>query len=261
MSPTHLALIDDLAAEVAALDAVITALDESGWMTPTPAPGWRVADQVIHLIVFDERCKWGIADPDRFARDLEHVRSDGGFASVERNLLSLSPRHLRQQWIDGAAELREAGRNADPKARCPWYGPSMSATSMLTARLMETWAHGYDICDAVGVVPVATDRLRHVAHIGVSARPFAYAANRLTMPDVAVRVELRGPSGDLWTWGPESEDTVRGDALGFCLAATQRRHVDDCGLEITGSNAREWMSIIQAFAGPPGEGRRPGQFG
>lgn len=260
MSQTHLSLIDDLEAEVAALDAVLVSLDDSGWMASTPAPGWRVADQVIHLVIFDERCKWGIADPARFARDLESVRSSGGFAGVEANFLSLAPSVLRGEWLKGAAELREAGRAVDPKARCQWYGPSMSATSMLTARLMETWAHGYDICDAVGVTPVATDRLRHVAHIGVNARPFAYAANRMTVPDAPVRVELRGPSGEVWTWGPETTDTVRGDALGFCLAATQRRHVDDCGLEITGDNAREWMSIVQAFAGPPGEGRQPGQF-
>ena len=261
MSQTHMSLIDDLAAEVAALDEVVAALDASAWRTPTPAPGWAVADQVAHLVIFDERCKWGISDPDRFTRDLETIRTSGGFSSIESHYLSMSPGELRRTWLDGAAELREAGRSADPKARCQWYGPSMSATSMLTARLMETWAHGYDICDAIGVAPVATDRLRHVAHIGVNARPFAYAANKMTMPDVPVRVELRSPSGETWTWGADADDVVRGDALGFCLAATQRRHVSDCGIETTGDAAREWMSIVQAFAGPPGEGRQPGQFG
>jgi uncharacterized protein (TIGR03084 family) len=261
MSKTHMALIDDLAAEVAALDAVVSGLDDAGWMTQTPAPGWRVAEQVAHLVIFDERCKWGISDADSFTRDLENIRSSGGFSAIESGYLSLGREELRRTWIEGAAELRDAGRAADPKARCQWYGPSMSATSMLTARLMETWAHGYDICDAIGVTPVATDRLRHVAHIGVNARPFAYAANRMTMPEVPVRVELRSPSGETWTWGPDADDVVRGDALGFCLAATQRRHVSDCGLETMGDAAREWMSIVQAFAGPPGEGREPGQFG
>lgn len=261
MSQTHMALIDDLEAEVAALDSVVSSLGPSDWETQTPAPGWRVAEQVAHLVIFDERCKWGIADPDRFTRDLESIRTSGGFAAVESGYVSLGPAQLRSTWIDGAAELRDAGRRADPKARCQWYGPSMSATSMLTARLMETWAHGYDICDAIGVTPVATDRLRHVAHIGVNARAFAYAANKMTMPDVPVRVELAGPSGETWTWGPEADNVVRGDALGFCLAATQRRHVSDCALETQGDAAREWMTIVQAFAGPPGVGRQPGQFG
>ena len=137
MSQTHMTLIDDLEAEVAALDAVLADRDDVAWMTQTPAPGWSVADQVIHLIIFDERCKWGISDPERFAEDLELIRSSGGFHAIEGNFLSLSPAFLRSTWIDGAAELREAGRRADPKARCQWYGPSMSATSMLTARLME----------------------------------------------------------------------------------------------------------------------------
>ncbi|NBQ99753.1 MAG: maleylpyruvate isomerase family mycothiol-dependent enzyme, partial [Actinobacteria bacterium] len=157
-------------------------------------------------------------------------------------------------------ELRRVGGAADPKARCPWYGPAMSVTSMLTARLMETWAHGQDICDALGVHREPTDRLRHIAHIGVRARPFSYAANRREMPAADVRVELNAPSGGTWQWGESATDTVRGDALGFCLVVTQRRHPDDCGLEVNGDAAREWMSIAQAFAGPPGEGRAKGQF-
>lgn len=137
----------------------------------------------------------------------------------------------------------------------------MSARSMLTARLMETWAHGYDIADAVGAKVSASDRLRHVAHIGVGARRFAFAANKREMPEGDVFVELLSPSGDVWTWGDSSaENSVKGNALDFCLAVTQRRHLDDCGLNVQGSLATEWMSIAQAFAGAPGVGRTKGQF-
>jgi uncharacterized protein (TIGR03084 family) len=152
-------------------------------------------------------------------------------------------------------------RSLDPKQRIPWYGPAMSATSKVTARLMETWAHGQDIADALGVTRPATDRLRHVAHIGVGARPFSYLARGLEAPKVPVRVELRAPSGELWTWGPaEAGDVVRGPALDFCLVITQRRNRADGDLTATGPMADEWLSIGQAFAGPPGPGRRPGQF-
>ena len=138
----------------------------------------------------------------------------------------------------------------------------MSARSMLTARLMETWAHGYDIADAVGATLKPTDRLRHVAHIGVGARRFSFAANKREMPVGDVYVELTAPSGELWTWGESStENSVKGDALNFCLAVTQRRHLDDCCLSVHGSLAVEWMSIAQAFAGAPGVGREKGQFG
>jgi uncharacterized protein (TIGR03084 family) len=132
---------------------------------------------------------------------------------------------------------------------------------MLTARLMETWAHGYDIADAVGAKVPATDRLRHVAHIGVGARRFAFAANKREMPEGDVFVELLAPSGDVWTWGDSfAENSVKGNALDFCLAVTQRRHLDDCDLNVQGSLAAEWMSIAQAFAGAPGVGRTKGQF-
>ena len=46
----------------------------------------------------------------------------------------------------------------------------------------------------------------------------------------------------------------------FCRVVTQRRHVDDTDLRITGQSAHEWMALAQAFAGPPGQGRKPGQF-
>jgi uncharacterized protein (TIGR03084 family) len=121
---------------------------------------------------------------------------------------------------------------------------------------METWAHTQDIADALGVTREPTSRLRHVAHIGVGARAFSYAVNGKTLPESPVRVELTGPDGDLWTWGPaETENRVTGPALDFCLLVTQRRHRDDLALVIEGPVAAEWMSIAQAFAGAAGTGR------
>jgi uncharacterized protein (TIGR03084 family) len=133
--------------------------------------------------------------------------------------------------------------------------------SFVTARLMETWAHGQDVRDAAGAPPEVSDRLRHVAHIGVGARPFSHAIRGEEMPPVPVDVVLTGPSGDEWRWGPgDATDRVSGPALDFCLVVTRRRHRDDVGLVVVGDAAEEWMSIAQAFAGPPGSGRRAGQF-
>jgi uncharacterized protein (TIGR03084 family) len=138
----------------------------------------------------------------------------------------------------------------------------MAARSFITARLMETWAHGCDIADTLGRTPPVSARLRHIAHIGVRARPYAYMVNGLDVPATDVRVELAAPDGDIWSWGddPDVSDLVRGTALDFCLVVTQRRHMADTALEITGDAARQWMGIAQAFAGPPGGGREPGQF-
>jgi uncharacterized protein (TIGR03084 family) len=134
----------------------------------------------------------------------------------------------------------------------------MKARSMLTARLMETWAHGQDIADGLGVERVPTDRLRHVAHLGVRTVGFAFAAHGRPAPEVPIRFELRSPGGELWRWGPEdAADRVSGPALDFCLLVTQRRHRDDLALTAEGTTARAWLPIAQAFAGPPGEGRKP----
>ena len=127
----------------------------------------------------------------------------------------------------------------------------MSAASSLTARLMETWAHTQDIADALGVTREPTARLRHVAHIGVGARAFSYAARGRPCPATPVRVELTAPDGAVWTWGPaDAADRVTGPALDFCLLVTQRRHRDDLALAVDGPAARQWMAIAQAFAGP-----------
>jgi uncharacterized protein (TIGR03084 family) len=123
---------------------------------------------------------------------------------------------------------------------------------------METWAHTQDIADALGVTREPTDRLRHVAHIGVGARAFSYAVHGKTPPQTPVRVELTSPDGTLWTWGPgDAAGRVTGPALDFCLLVTQRRHRDDLDLDIEGPAATEWMSIAQAFAGAAGTGRPP----
>ena len=251
----------DLAGEVASIDTLLQSLSSDDWSMQTPAPGWNVADQVIHLGLFDRRAQWSMTEPERFQDDMRDLMTKGGVDAihdVERHRL---PQDLLAWWREGTAALASASRGLDLSARCVWYGPPMSARSMLTARLMETWAHGYDIADAVGVTVPPTDRLRHVAHIGVGARRFAFAANKREMPEGDVYVELVSPSGEVWTWGESSaENSVKGDALNFCLAVTQRRHLDDCDLTVHGSLASEWMSIAQAFAGAPGVGREKGQF-
>ena len=137
----------------------------------------------------------------------------------------------------------------------------MSAMSFVTARLMEVWAHGQDVRDALGVAPAVSARLRHVAHIGVGARAFSYAVNGLDLPPEPIDVALVAPDGSIWSWGPgDAADSVSGPALDFCLLVTQRRHRDDVDLTVVGPRAEEWISIAQAFAGAPGPGRAPGQF-
>ena len=231
-------------------------------VSATPAEGWDVKDQVGHLAYFDDRAHESMTDGDGFVSHREEVLSHPDFAD---RMTAESRRFDGTEtlaWFRRArAALVAAAAGTDPSRRVPWYGPDMSAASSITARIMETWAHGQDVADGLGARRQPTDRLRHIAFIGVRALPNSYQARGRPVPEAPVRVELRAPGGDVWAFGPEdAPDTVRGPALDFCLAVTQRRHLDDLDLAYEGPVATEWLSIAQAFAGPPGPGRRPGQF-
>jgi uncharacterized protein (TIGR03084 family) len=257
-------LLADLAAETEVVMAMIAGLDDAGVAAPTPAEGWSIRDQLSHLAYFDEAATAAAVDPERFRREAAALTALGDdFPDrVAAEYSGLGAYALREWLRQAREEFLEAFRGIDPKARLPWYGPDMSAASSVTARLMETWAHGQDIADALGVVREPTDRLRHIAHLGVQTARFAFRLNGRPVPVAPVRVELAAPSGAHWEWGPaDAPDRVSGDALDFCLVVTQRRNVADTALAVDGGTAREWISIAQAFAGAPGPGRPPTKTG
>lgn len=262
--PANMAeLAADLAAETTVLRALVAGLDEPGWHQATPAPGWSIADQVSHLAFFDDAAVLGATDPESFAAELGDPAVAGQFTpdDIAERYRSLTGPELLAWFDDSRARLIETYIELDPKQRVPWFGLQMGAASALTARIMETWAHGQDIADTLGVVREPTARLRHVAHIGVSALPFAFLANGLQIPADPIRVELTGPAGQTWTWGPpDAANRLEGPAEDFCLLTTRRRHHADTALRATGPVAESWLDVAQAFAGPPGAGRQPGQF-
>jgi uncharacterized protein (TIGR03084 family) len=259
--PADLApLLDDLAAETAVLDALLADLSEAQWQLSTPAEGWRIADQVSHLAHFDETALLAAVDPERFRREAAELIADG-MDFPDR--VAASYRHRGGAdllaWFRGARRDLLAGfAELDPTTRLPWYGPDMGPASALTARLMETWAHGQDVADTIGVQRQPSARLRHVAHLGVRTFGFVHELRGRPVPATAIRVELVAPDGGTWTWGPDdATDRVTGPALDFCLLVTQRRHRDDLTLTVVGDTATEWVAIAQAFAGAPGPGRAP----
>jgi uncharacterized protein (TIGR03084 family) len=254
-------LLDDLAAETAVLDGLLAGLDAARWAAPTPSPGWSIHDQVTHLAYFDEAAALAAADPDRFRAEAGALMELGDTFpdEIAQRYRELAPAGALDWFRRARAGYLATFRALDPRQRLPWYGPDMSAASSVTARLMETWAHGQDIADTLGVPRPPSARLRHVAHLGVSTFQFTFRLNARAVPVAPVRVELTAPDGQEWVWGPAgAADRVTGPALDFCLAVTQRRHPDDLALTVTGPVATEWMSIAQAFAGPPGQGRKPG---
>ncbi|MFJ5290922.1 TIGR03084 family metal-binding protein [Streptomyces sp. NPDC088348] len=252
------AVLDDLDGESAELDLVVTELDRGQWALATPAPRWTIAHQIAHLAWTDRAALLAVTEPDAFGAEVEKaLAAPGTFVDdgAEEGA-GLDPAVLLDHWRDGRERLQRALRTAPAGARFPWYGPPMSTASMATGRLMETWAHGQDVADALGVRRAPTARLRHVARIGVRARDFAFGARGFAVPGEEFRVELTAPDGELWEYGPaDAVQRVTGPALDFCLLVTQRAHRDDLALRATGADADRWLDIAQAFAGPPGTGR------
>jgi uncharacterized protein (TIGR03084 family) len=240
----------DLTAEHDALDAVVADLSEDGWNATTPAEGWDVKDTIVHLIQADHAARVAVTDSDRFS-EMKATAASGGL-DVFGAKGDKSGAEILSWWRDERHRMVDAFRARAPKDRIPWFGPDMSALSFATARLMETWSHGQDVADTFGAPWEPTDRLRHVAHIGVSTRGWSYINRGMEVPDGPVRVELTAPSGELWTWGPEeAADSLTGSAEQFCLVVTQRRRGDETDLVATGPLATEWLGLAQAFAGPP----------
>jgi uncharacterized protein (TIGR03084 family) len=257
------AVLADLAGESAWLDAVLAGLDDAGWLRPTPAPGWTIAHQVAHLAWTDDQALCAATDPGTFAIRLDRILA--GAVTVDSAAAegaALPPPVLLRRWRAVRAQLAATLAEVPAGARLPWFGPPMSATSMATARLMETWAHGQDIADGLAVPHPATSRLRHIAYLAVRTRDFAFTVHGLTPPRDAFAVRLTAPDGTVWSWGPaDAAQRVEGIALDLCLLATQRRHRSDTGLVATGPDADRWLGIAQAFAGPPGPGRAPAGSG
>ncbi|MDT3440188.1 TIGR03084 family metal-binding protein [Pseudofrankia sp. BMG5.37] len=255
------ALCDDLTAETVDLLALLEPLDEDAWLTPTPAAGWNIRDQVTHLAYFDEATALAATDPEAFAaraRELTGLGDDFSDVIAARCRDLAGPAAL-DWFIQARAALSAALLAADPTVKLPWFGPPMNSASSATARLMETWAHGQDVADALGRERVPTVRLRPIAHLGVATMAWGFTVRGRPIPADPVRVELTAPECDRWEWGPDSATSVlRGPALDFCLLVTQRRHRDDLRLEATGEPARRWLEVAQIFAGPPGPGRPPG---
>ncbi|SCL21098.1 TIGR03084 family protein [Micromonospora nigra] len=252
------ALLADLAAESDDLDALVAGRPPVDWSKPTPAPGWSVAHQIAHLAWTDHVALLAATDADGFlasvlaAPDPARLVDDGAAEFLA------PPAELVERWRVGRAALAATLAAAPVGVKLPWYGTRMSPASMATARIMETWAHGEDVADALGVDRPATARLRHVAHLGFRTLGHGFAVHGRPVPTSPVRVELAAPDGETWAYGPaDAADRVTGPARDFCLLVTQRRHRSDLALTATGPVADEWLDVAQAFAGPPGAGRAP----
>jgi len=252
---TAASITEDLLDEQAQLDGLVCGLTGEQWQLDTPSPGWRIIEQIGHLAYFDHTAAMAIVDPNAFD---DHVKllldarpKDDPTLTHAR---SLDPADLLSWWRECRTELQSAAATLGDKTRVEWYGPSMGAKSFLTARLMECWAHGTDIADALGESLQATDRIRHIVQLGVITRGWTYINRGLPTPGGDVLISLTSPSGEQWSWGAaDAESSVTGSALDFALVTSQRRNVAETSLVVEGHSAIDWLSKAQLFAGPPSD--------
>ena len=240
--------LPDLVAEGDELDALVSA--QADWSTPTPAAGWTIAHQIAHLAAADKNVLIAIRTPEAFALVLKETEAAGGRqADLDAAAGAAQPRSvLLQQWRAGRTEVAAALRDIPVGQAFPWFGSELTPALMVPLRLMETWAHGQDVFDALGAAHRPTGRLRHVAALGVVGRALSFYAAQLPTPAEPFRVELAGPDGETWAWGPEdTTQRVAGSALDFCLRVTQRRSRAETDLTAVGDDAATWLEIARVF--------------
>ncbi len=255
---------DDFRQECAALAELLENRPDAVFATVTQFKDWTIHDVIGHLHMFNVAARLALEDESGFEKIFAPVAvalGRGQSMLVPQNawLKGLRDRALFEAWRRECEATAETYAHTDPKRRIRWAGPDMSARSSITARQMETWAHGQEVFDCLGVQRHETDRIRNIAHLGVSTYGWTFENRRLPVPQPAPHVKLEAPSGAVWTWGePQNNSEIAGDAVEFCQIVTQTRNVADTNIRTSGETARRWMAMAQCFAGEPHDPPAPG---
>ena len=255
---------EDFRAEARALAAVTADLNDADFATVTQFKNWTIGDVIGHLHMFDVAAELSGTDPEALGDFLKPV-----FAAIAegRSLIDaqnvwldgLSGVALRDKWAAQAERTADVYADYDPKARLKWAGPDMSARSMITARQMETWAHGQEVFDILGKTRAEADRVKNICHLGVTTFGWTHMVRKLAVPETVPYVRLTAPSGAVWEWGEPSEaERVEGGAVEFAQVVAQTRNIADTSLAVTGPVATFWMENAQCFAGAPNDPPAPG---
>lgn len=258
--------VEDFRAECEALFELLEGLKEEDFTQKTQFKEWTIDDIVGHLHYFNLASELALEGEEKFMESMASlfaaISSGKSMVHVQWELLQdLRGKALVEEWIQLSRKLADTFSEMEPKARLPWFGPSMSARSFITARQMETWSHSQAIYDLLGLDRVDTDRLRNIAHLAAATIPFSFQLRSQVPPVGSIYVRVEAPSGDIWEWNsPELPDRIEGSAVEFCQVAAQTRSFYDTALTVSGPAAEHWPAIAQCFAGapvpPPAKGTR-----
>ena len=252
---------EDFRAESEALYQLLRPVDPADFDEPTQFKDWTINAVLQHLYMWNVNAGLQILDETQLMENMKGVmKHPGGMRGFEAEYFSgLSGKDLLEAWYADMNQTADVFADADPKARLKWAGPDMSARSSITARLMETWAHGQEVYDHLGVVRKNEDRIQNIVVLGVNTFSWTYKTRGESPPGDMPYLELTAPSGAIWTYGePSDEERIDGLAEEFCQVVTQCRNIADTALKVTGEVATDWMSKAQCFAGAPETPPPPG---
>ncbi len=251
----NLTQADDFLRESETLFQVLLPLTEADFDAVTGFKGWTINDVLVHLYFWNRAADMSAFEPDTFTVLLEKVMAafaaGKGLRGLENATVSKRGIELRTAWISQARDMAERWRDMDPKKRLAWAGPPMSARSSITARQMETWAHGFEVFDCLGLERSESDRIRNIVVLGVNTFGWSHQVQGLKVPDAMPHLALTAPSGDVWEYGDPAAGEITGPAVDFAAVVTQTRALADTALQVSGPIAQNWMSHAQCFAGPP----------
>jgi uncharacterized protein (TIGR03084 family) len=241
-----MAVIDDFEAEQDRLDSVLTGLDEDQWLAGSAAAGWSVADVVLHLAQSEEAVAATIRGTGLRSRPAT-LNVDEAMDALVRSERA-APSQVFDRWRGARRAAVDALRSADPSQPMLWIEAPLKPATLATTRLAETWAHGLDITEPLGIDWPDTDRLRHIAWL--AHRSLAYAFVLAGSQPEPVFCRLTAPAGaEVWEFGPgDAPSGIEGSAGEFCRVAAQRLAPGESGLRAQGPHGATALRIVRTYA-------------
>ncbi len=246
----------DFFEESEALYQLLEPVAEEDFQQKTQFKDWTLNNVIGHLHLWNWAANLSLNDEAGFLKFqdklIKEIAAKGMRGFEDDWLNGLKGKELLQEWRQFFSDMYKRFEVADPKKRVKWPGPDMSVRSSISARLMETWAHGQEVYDHLGVVRVNKDHIKNIAVLGINTFGWTFINRGIEVPENKPYVKLTAPSGEIWEWNEVSTTSmVEGIAEEFCQVVTQVRNIGDTNLNVVGDTADHWMSVAQCFAGSP----------
>ena len=216
--------VQDFLEESEVLAKAIAQLESADWEQPTKFKGWTINDVIVHLYFWNLAADMSLNDPDALMAMVTRLMPElpkGGLRGFENAEISLRGHALFEAWQAQYRDMAARWIDVDPKTRVKWVGPDMSVRSSITARQMETWAHGHEVFDLLGLQRQESDRIRNIVVLGVNTFGWSHKVHGLDVPEAMPHLRLTAPSGEIWEYGEaDSGSSIVGQAVEFAQVVT-----------------------------------------